>query len=214
MTEIVLIRHGETAWNAERRLQGHLDIGLNEQGLRQAEALGAALALEKFDAVYVSDLQRALQTARAVAQHHDLPLQVDAGLRERCFGAFEGLLYADLCNCHPAAYASWIAREPDVRYPPGENIAETLNEFYARSIAAFERIVQSGRHDKIAIVSHGGVLDCIYRAAHKMPITVERDFDVFNASINRMRWVDGEFQLQEWGNVAHLTAETLDELEP
>lgn len=105
--EILLIRHGETAWNAERRLQGQLDIPLNPHGLRQAAALAAALRHEAIDAVIASDLQRARQTAQALATARALPLRLDPALRERCYGAFEGLLYADIAAQFPAAHAAW-----------------------------------------------------------------------------------------------------------
>ena len=112
-TTILLIRHGETPWNAERRLQGHIDIALNDTGLQQAAALGQALAGEPLAAVLSSDLQRARQTAQAVASLHDLPVQADPLLRERCYGAFEGLLYADIAAQYPHEYAQWQSRQID-----------------------------------------------------------------------------------------------------
>ena len=95
-TRIVLIRHGETAWNAERRLQGHLDIDLNDEGRRQAQALANALAQERFDVLAASDLARAAQTAKALGDVLNLPLYIDGRLRERCYGGFEGLLYSEI----------------------------------------------------------------------------------------------------------------------
>lgn len=212
MTEIVLIRHGETAWNAERRLQGHLDIALNEQGLRQAEALAAALAHEHFDAIFASDLQRAGQTAAAVAAGRSQPVLIDAGWRERCFGGFEGLLYADIASAFPQAHAAMLARDVDVRYPAGAHIAETLREFDARVFATLQRLLAGGSYRKVAIVSHGGVLDCLYRRAMQLTLDSARDFDVMNASINRMQWQDGQLRLLVWGEVTHLLAPALDEM--
>src|SRR5690349_6665287 len=117
MTEILLIRHGETAWNAARRLQGHLDIPLNDHGQRQAEAVARALQDTPIDAIYSSDLQRARATAQPLADAHDLALQLDAALRERCFGAFEGLIYEELEARFPVAYTQWRVRDPDARFP-------------------------------------------------------------------------------------------------
>src|SRR4051812_37904247 len=164
MTEIFLIRHGETAWNAERRLQGHLDIPLNEEGERQAAALARALAGESVDMIVSSDLSRAASTARAVADVLGLPLQTDATLRERCFGAFEGLLYDELEARFPQAYAQWRVRDPHARYPDGERRAETFAEFAQRAVDAVTRIADMHRGKRILIVSHGGVLDAVYRA--------------------------------------------------
>ena len=134
MTEIFLIRHGETAWNAERRLQGHLDIPLNEEGERQAAALARALAGETVDLIVSSDLSRAASTARAVAERHGLPLHTDAALRERCFGAFEGLLYDERESHFPEAYAQWRARDRYARYPDGGWRAGTFADFGRRGV--------------------------------------------------------------------------------
>ena len=132
MVDIVLIRHGETAWNAERRLQGHLDVDLNETGLRQAELVAQALQNERFDALYCSDLSRARKTAAALAAAQGLTPVVDRAWRERCYGAFEGHSYDEIGTLFPEAYAAMRARAKDYRYPQGANKAETLQEFAAR----------------------------------------------------------------------------------
>ena len=211
MTEILLIRHGETAWNAERRLQGHLDIPLNNEGERQAAALARALAGEHVDVIFSSDLGRAASTARAVAELHGLPLHTDPALRERCFGAFEGLLYDELETRFPEAYAQWRARDPHARYPDGERRAETFDEFAQRAVHAVCRIAETHRGKRIVIVSHGGVLDAVYRAAHGIAITAPRDFDVLNASINQVQWDGERLKVLRWSDTAHLAA-ALDEL--
>ncbi|TFW10333.1 histidine phosphatase family protein [Oxalobacteraceae bacterium OM1] len=216
MTEIILIRHGETAWNAVRRLQGHLDIPLNEEGVRQARALGMALRDEPLDAIFSSDLMRARQTAEAIAAPRGMAVQIDDDLRERCYGAFEGMLYADIGARFPEAYAAWQAREIDARFPAGVNTAETLREFHARAVDAIVRIVSENTYRKVAMVAHGGVLECAYRAAQGISFDRPRDFDIFNASVNRFRW-DGEcLTLLQWGDVAHLAAlesDALDEID-
>lgn len=214
-TEILLIRHGETAWNAERRLQGHLDVPLNAEGERQAAALARALEGEALDAVYSSDLQRARQTAGAIVASRGLEIRLDPGLRERCYGAFEGLLYAEIGDRYPEAYAAWKARDIDARFPPGQYEAETMREFAERSVGAILRIVAEDGHRKIAIVCHGGVLECAYRAALGMDFAQARDFDIFNASINRFTSDGSVLRLLHWGDVAHLDEleqDTLDEL--
>ena len=211
MTDIFLIRHGETAWNAERRLQGHLDIPLNGEGMRQAASLARALVDERFDAIFSSDLSRANLTAQAVADLHGMPVHQDPALRERCFGAFEGLLYDELEARFPEAYLQWRARDPHARYPDGERRAETFAEFAQRAVDAVARIAERYRGKRIVIVSHGGVLDCVYRAAHGMDISAPRDFDVLNASINRIRWDGERLHVLRWSDNAHLAA-ALDEL--
>lgn len=212
-TDILLIRHGETDWNAVKRLQGHIDIPLNQQGERQALALGHALRAEALDAVISSDLQRARQTALAVAQQQSVPVHSDAGLRERCYGAFEGLNYSEIGQRYPAAYAAWQNRDLDAQYPPGERVAETLRQFYERTVARILHWAQRHQGQKIALVAHGGVLECAYRAARAMPLAVPRDFPILNASVNRLHVKDGQLQLVAWGEVGHLKAQALDEVD-
>ena len=211
-TTILLIRHGETPWNAERRLQGHIDIPLNERGLQQAAALGQALAGEPLAAVLSSDLQRARQTAQAVAELQHLPVQTDALLRERCYGAFEGLLYADIAARYPHEYAQWQARQIDAVMPSAERQAESFRQFYARANGAIARWAQQYDGQTIAIVAHGGVLECAYRAAVGMSLDSPRDFQVRNASVNRFSHTDGKLHLVHWGNIEHLAAPAMDEL--
>ena len=213
MTDILLIRHGETDWNVDKRLQGHIDIALNAEGRRQAAALGAALADETLDAVFASDLQRARDTAQAVAQQQGLPVQIVPALRERCYGGFEGLRHQEIAERYPADYAAWKAREPDARYPAGERVAETMREFSARAVAAVTDLVTHNNYRKIAIVTHGGVLECVYRWSQQSGFGKARDFDIFNASINRLRWDGSHVHIHQWGDIAHLRTETLDEVD-
>ncbi len=211
-TNIILIRHGETAWNAERRLQGHIDIALNAEGLRQAGAVAAALAGEQVDAVCASDLQRALQTAEAIAGTRQLPVHQDAALRERCFGGFEGLLYADIEQRFPAEFAAWQARDVDALMPAGVRVAESFRQFYGRAVGAILAAAAAHPGQTIAVVAHGGVLECAYRAALELPLETPRNFPVLNASINRFTARGGKLLLASWGEVAHLAPRALDEL--
>ncbi|HXA47189.1 MAG TPA: histidine phosphatase family protein [Burkholderiaceae bacterium] len=214
MLEILLIRHGETDWNAERRLQGHLDIELNNEGARQATLLAAALQGEHIDAIYASDLRRARQTAQAFATNRNMTVQIEQDLRERCYGAFEGLRYVEIAERFPQAYESMLARELDVRYPPGVNVAETLREFSARAVGALMHLLKKHpEHKKIAVVTHGGVLDCLNRAARGLDLSLARDFDIPNAAINRFWWNGSKLQMAQWGDVAHLTSLALDEVD-
>lgn len=204
MTEILLIRHGETAWNAKKRLQGHLDIPLNAEGERQAAALGRALQNESLDAIIASDLQRARQTAHAIAAPRGMQVLIERGLRERCYGAFEGMLHGEISQRYPQDYVAWQARDIDARFPQGENVAETLREFSQRAVGTIIRIAREDKYRKVALVSHGGVLECAYRAAQGIGFAHPRDFDILNASINRFVWNGTALQLCQWGDVAHL----------
>jgi probable phosphoglycerate mutase len=211
-TRIVLIRHGETAWNAERRLQGHIDIALNAEGLRQADALARALAGDTFDAIIASDLQRAHQTAQAVARPHGHAVSTDHMLRERCFGGFEGLLYAEIEARFPREFKAWQARDIDSVMPPGARQGETFRQFYDRCVAAIIAHAESRPGRTLALVAHGGVLECAYRAALGLSLETPRDFPVMNASINRFTVRAGKLSLESWGEVDHLQRGVLDEL--
>lgn len=211
-TKIVLIRHGETAWNAERRLQGHLDIALNREGERQARALGRALAGERIDHIVSSDLLRARQTAEAVAGHHGHPVRQDRALRERCYGGFEGLLYTEIAERFPAQFAAWQARDVDAELPPGANRGESFRTFYERVTGAVLGWAAAHPGQTLALVAHGGVLECAYRAALGLSLETPRDFKVHNASINRFVVAGGALRLVKWGETEHLRDAVLDDL--
>jgi probable phosphoglycerate mutase len=211
-TSLILIRHGETGWNAERRLQGHIDIALNAEGQRQADALAGALAGERIDVVVASDLQRALQTAQAVAARHRLPVAQDAALRERCYGAFEGMLYAEIEHRFPLEFAAWQARQIDAVMPDGAHRAESFRQFHRRCVGAILALAQAHPGRTLALVAHGGVLECAYRSALGLALDTPRTFSVLNASINRFDVVQGQLRLVSWGGVGHLARAACDEL--
>ncbi len=213
MTDLLLIRHGETAWNRVRRMQGHIDIPLNDEGQRQARSLARALQGEPPAAIYASDLQRARDTAQAVADLHQMPVHIDRALRERCYGAFEGLMYDEISHHYPEAFALWQARDPHARFPAGERDAETGEEFHQRSVDAVTRLARQHAGQRIVVVTHGGVLDCLYRAAHALPITSPRDFAILNAAINRLQWDGRQFRVLQWADATHLEADGLDEID-
>ena len=135
-TRILAIRHGETAWNVDGRIQGQLDVPLNEMGRWQVHRLALAVADEDIAAVYSSDLLRALETAQAMSRGCGDAIVTDVGLRERGFGEFEGLHHAEINARWPEMGERWRKRDPTFGAPGGE----TLNQFYARSIAAATRL--------------------------------------------------------------------------
>lgn len=211
-TTILLIRHGETDWNAARRLQGHTDIALNDAGLLQADALGRALVQAPLAAVIASDLSRARQTAQAVAGHHGIELRIDSQLRERCYGGFEGLQHAQIAKVYPQHYAAWQARDIDALMPPGERVGESFRQFFTRSTQAIVHWAGQYPGRTIAIVAHGGVLECAHRVARGMALTSARDFEIKNASINRFSFSAQTLTLLDWGDINHLAAAAIDEL--
>jgi probable phosphoglycerate mutase len=206
-TRVIAIRHGETAWNAEARMQGQLDVPLNDVGRWQAARAAGALADESIDAIWSSDLARALQTAEPLARHAGLPVRTDAGLRERCFGVFQGLTFAEVEARWPEDSRRWRQREPDFA-PAG---AETLRRFAARCVTTAARIAAAHPGQTIAIVTHGGVLDSLYRAAAGIGLQSSRSWLLANAGINRLLFTPQGFTLVGWADTGHLDVAPLDE---
>lgn len=199
-TEVIVVRHGETVWNAERRMQGQQDSPLSARGRAQARALGQRFATETFDHLYSSDLQRAYQTAAAIAERSGHEIRVDARLRERAFGVFEGLTAAEMAARHPDAYARFRARDPDYALPGGE----CTRSFFARSMACFDELGARHRGERIVIVAHGMLLDALYRAARGLDLVAARDVDLINASLNVFHHHGARWELIVWGDCAHL----------
>lgn len=204
---VIAVRHGETAWNADTRIQGHTDIALNPHGHWQARRLGAVLADEPIDAIYTSDLSRAYQTAEAVAQASGVALLTEPGLREREFGAFEGKTFAEIEGLWPEQALAWRKRVPDFA-PVG---GESLVQFRDRVLGTVQRLVQQHQRGQIVLVAHGGVMDLLYRAATGQALQAPRTWVLGNAAINRLLWTDGGPTLVGWADTRHLDDAALDE---
>jgi len=207
MTRLCLVRHGETDWNAGKRIQGQIDIPLSTLGHAQARATGNALMNEGFAAIYTSDLTRARQTAEATAHLAKIPLQLDPGFRERHYGIFQGLTYTECEERYPAAYTSHKARDP--RFAPAGG--ESLVDLAGRLAQAFDTIVRRHAGETVAIFTHGGVLDIAYRQAAGRALTTPRDFAIPNCGINWIEVTHGCWDLLSWAERTHLD-QSLDEL--
>lgn len=200
MAQLILIRHGETLWNTERRMQGQLDSPLTPRGLWQAERLGERMKAQPFAALYASDLPRAHRTAQCIAAVTGHAIVSDARLRERHFGVFEGMTRNDMERHDPAVYARFMARDPDYAVPGGESPAA----FMARVRAALEDIAARHADDTVAVVTHGLVLDAAYRAATGLPLQQSRPVPLVNASLNWFACTGGCWSAGRWGDAEHL----------
>jgi probable phosphoglycerate mutase len=200
---LVLIRHGETEWNAAARIQGFHDIALSQRGREQAQNLAQALADEPIAAVYSSDLERAIETARPVAQRLGLDVRKDARVRERGFGIFEGHTYEEAEAKWPNEYAIWKRREPGYALPKG---GESYLAGRTRVFAFLEDVAREHAGSAIAVITHGGVLDIVFRAAHGIPWETPRSHLMPNACINRVtaRLPGPVLEIQTWGDAKHL----------
>ena len=206
-TRIIAIRHGETAWNVNARIQGHLDIPLSAKGRWQAERLADALRDEPITAIYASDLSRAWETAQYVGHTQGLPVIKEVALRERGFGDFEGKTFAEIEVLLPEQSLRWRKRDPAF-YPAG---GESLVALRTRVMEVAERLAALHPGEQIALVGHGGVMDVLYRAATRLDIQAPRTWALGNAAINRLLWTPEGFTLIGWADMQHLNDDVLDE---
>ena len=206
-TRIIAIRHGETAWNVDTRIQGHLDIGLNETGRWQANRVAQALVAEPIQAIYASDLLRAWETASAIAQATGGALHAHTGLRERHFGVLQGRTFAEIEVSDPEQSQRWRKREPHWAPEGGESLVQ-VSERIARTV--FEL---GERHigEQIVLVAHGGIMDALYRAATGQEVQAPRSWKLGNAAINRLLWTPDGLTLVGWGDTRHQEDPALDE---
>lgn len=201
MTEFILIRHGETDWNRELRFQGQLDVPLNAIGLEQARRVAERLALQPLQALISSDLQRALQTAQALAQRagHAAPL-LETGLREQHFGVVEGLRVPEIQTRYPQAWQQWVRFDEHYAFEGGE----CTRDFHDRVLAALRRLAQGHAGQTVAVVTHGGVLDMVYRSARGLSLSGPRVSEIPNAGINRVRLQGDTLEILDWADTRHL----------
>ena len=204
-TTLIVVRHGETTWNREKRMQGVTDTQLSDVGRAQAQALGRRLKEHRFAALYSSSLSRALHTARAISEHTGREVVVDERLRERCFGIFEGLTAAEIMERYPREHALFASHDPEYEVPGGECAAG----FSGRCLGCLAEI--AGRHpgEEVVVVSHGLVLDSLYRAAHGLAHGAPRPLPLINASVNRFGYGRGAWRMESWGDVAHLAPDEI-----
>ncbi|AMM24057.1 histidine phosphatase family protein [Variovorax sp. PAMC 28711] len=206
-TRLIAVRHGETAWNADTRIQGQLDIGLNATGQWQARRVGAALADEDIDVIYASDLARAWETAAQIAGPRGLAVQPEPRLRERAFGLFEGMRFAEIDATLPEQARLWRTRDPAFA-PEG---GESLRVFSDRITLAVTELAARHAGQLVVLVAHGGILDVLYRAATRQALQAPRTWNLGNATINRLLWTPGGFGLVGWGDAGHLNGSPLEE---
>lgn len=199
-TTLIVVRHGETAWNRERRMQGHTDTPLSAIGRAQAAALARRLSEAAMAAIYSSDLQRARDTATAIAECTGHEVIADPRLQERRFGIFEGLTYEEMSARYPEEFARFQSRDPDYVIPGGESACE----FRERCLACLAEIAEKHAGAEIVVVTHGLVLDLLYRAAHGMAHDTPRPVPLLNASLNAFVYSAGAWRLESWGDITHL----------
>ena len=210
-TKICIIRHGETDWNQEQRIQGQIDIPLNEVGRAQAMAMALDTVLHHslFSSIYSSDLSRAFETANSLAMRCNLEVKTKKELRERNYGIFQNVVKSDAEDQHPEAYALYIARDINYDFETGES----LENFSQRVHSVFESIVRHHNNETIAVVCHAGLLDVMYRSATGQPLNTPRNFVIPNCALNWFHFDDKGWHLDAWDDHHFLSKVLLDSAE-
>ncbi len=200
---LLLIRHGESLYNVEGRVQGQSDVALSPFGLLQAEAIGDALASSGIDAVFSSPLRRAMQTATPVAERLDLRIQTDERLKELNAGVFQDLLWNEIESRFPDETLRWRAEEAEFAIPGGES----RQELVVRGLAALSSIRESP-FGRVAVIAHGGILTSALKGLFQIPARLS-PFSLYNASISRLAW-DKSPKLLTLNELDHLCAAGLE----
>ncbi|CAB1059569.1 Phosphoglycerate mutase (EC [Olavius sp. associated proteobacterium Delta 1] len=203
-TTLLIIRHGETVWNAEHRFQGHGDSPLTEIGRNQVAAIGRRLKAINFDTLISSDLGRTQETASIITDITGHDVELDRRLRERNYGVFEGLTVPQIREKHSEVYDQFNTDDPEYILPGGES----HRQHFRRNVAFFEELLTERFGTKVAVVAHGGVLDSIFRYVAGLPLEQPRCFITTNASLTIVchgnfygttRWV-----VETWCDAGHL----------
>ena len=204
---LILVRHGETMYNAQRRYTGQSDIPLNTLGERQSAALVESLASDHFDVIVTSDLERTCVTAEAIARNHGLAVQVDIDLRELAFGEWEGYTYDEVLARDAKQVAQWRS-DPATYAPPGGETVSQLRDRCARALRNWQTQYPQA---SVLWVTHGGLIGVLL--CHVMGIDLKRrwQFRHDNASISELH-LRGErvtlVRLNETAHIRTLMAET------
>ena len=208
-TNIYVVRHGETEWNIQGRLQGHLDSLLTPRGQQQAQALAERLARISFTALYSSDLGRALTTAETIGEQVELPVQTDSRLRERNLGVLQGLTRDESRQQFPDVWEQLTSGDPNYAVPEGESARQRTD----RSVAFLEAVARAHPGKTLLIIAHGGVLSGLFYQSLGLPLNEPRRFSIPNAAVNLFSINGSGWRLETWGDTAHLEyLGALDEL--
>lgn len=199
---LILVRHGITYWNYESRYQGHTDIELHPEGIKQACALQKKFAVEKLDAIYSSDLKRAVQTASIIAEPHDLKIKTVPALREINFGEWEGLTYYDIEKKYPKLLKVWLETPHLLEIPQGESF-EILRD---RAVAGVKKILASQQKGTIAIVTHGGTIAALVCGLLNEPLANMWHYKQKNTAVTILAIREGQVTIESLNDVSHLSA--------
>lgn len=199
-TNFFLIRHGLTFWNHEHRYQGHTDIELNNEGIRQAQTLKKRFAMEKFDAIYSSDLKRALKTAEIINEIHQLPIQISSELREINFGVWEAHTYRELERDYPELLKIWLTKPELLHIPQGESFAMVRD----RAVKLIRNIVLQYSNSTVAVITHGGTIAALICGLLGLSLDNIRKYKHNNAAVTLLTITQDKVILKLFNDLSHL----------
>ncbi|MEC9383810.1 MAG: histidine phosphatase family protein [SAR324 cluster bacterium] len=198
-TEIILIRHGETEWNSQKRMQGHSNSDLSEVGMGQIQALGELMKNVSFDHIYSSDSLRTRQTAEAITQYSGHTLQFDQRIREKNLGVFEGLTSTEAKERHPEIYRLFKTAGANYVIDEGESTQQLLE----RALEFIEEIRLRHPQERVVMVTHGGVVRVLMKHALGLSIDAPTRFIIKNTGIFGLIWNEN-WLVTQMGVVSHL----------
>ena len=200
VTKIILIRHGQTNWNFEKKYQGHSNIELSPEGLSQAEKVAARFSDEKIDAVYASDLSRAFKTAELIADSHNLKVKTVPKLREIMFGQWEGLKFEEINARWPGEFEKFWLHPDEAHIPDGESFLQVKERAYE----AFMEIVSAHKGETVVVVSHGGTIGAILCAVLDTHIKHVWSIKQENTAVNIIEYPRGKAVISLLNDTNHL----------
>ena len=198
-TEIILIRHGETEWNSQLRMQGHSNSPLSAVGRRQIQALGKWMENVSFDHIYSSDSLRARETAEAITQYSGDTLQFDQRIREKNLGVFEGLTSIEAREQHPEIYRFFKTGGANYVIDEGESTQQVLD----RALEFIEEIRLRHLEQRVVMVTHGGLVRVLMKHTLGISIDAPTSFLIKNTGIFRLVWNE-KWLVSQMGGVSHL----------
>ena len=199
MLHLMLVRHGETEWNVQRRYQGQSDVPLSEIGNQQAESIAGRLAGQEIGAIYASDLKRAWQTAQVIAAQIGLDVISEPRLRELKFGILEGLTFEEAEEKYPEMITAWL---DDFNNTPER--AETIDMFNARIVSLLDDLKVKHDEQVVLLVGHGGSLSEILRAVLGLSLEKRWYIQMENASLSEVLIADDYVALNRLNDTCHL----------
>lgn len=200
-TEIILIRHGETHFNLEGKIQGHLDSHLTDKGIAQARALIPRVTSLKPTQIYTSDLSRAQHTAQILGESLGLRPKIECRVKETSFGKVEGQSWSEIRRTLGDKVAqAWHHHQSGIKMPGGESREEVLK----RGLSALQDITKEHQGQKICVVTHGGVLATLFAHILQIPPGVRPACLVLNTSLSIICHQESAWKIKTWGDVSHL----------